>query len=360
MKVTTYLGTYTDENKAGIHILETDTDTGALYPVGVVSGIENPTYLVLSKTRSILYAVQGMPQYGAPDCYGAVSAYRIETTTLTLINHHPVRATVPCHIALNPDETCLAFAEYTHAVAGVFDLARDGALAETPPVTVTHIGSGPDKSRQETAHAHCATFTPDGRFLCITDLGSDRVVAYSMAGRSNGLKTVATLAITCTGGAGPRHLVFHPNGQFAYLLHELDNTLTAFRFTGDAFVQLQTLATVPSDCTRAQSKASALKFSADGRLLLASNRGHDSIASFDVDPDNGRIELLAISPLAGSFPRDFAFVPGDAFIVVGHETSNTVCTYAYDAANGRLTQACGTYAAHRPVCVVVNPLVTDR
>ena len=354
MKVTTYLGTYTDEKKAGIHILEIDTDTGALCPVSVVTGIENPTYLALSKTRPILYAVQGVPQYGASDRYGAVAAYRITTDTLTLINHRPVRATVPCHIALNPDETCLAFAEYTHAVAGVFDLAGDGALAETPPATVTHVGSGPDKSRQQKAHAHCATFTPDGRFLCITDLGSDRVVAYNMAERSNGLKPVDALAITCMGGAGPRHLIFHPNGKFAYLLHELDNTLTAFRFTGDAFVRLQTVTTVPVDCTRAQSKASALKFSADARRLLASNRGHDSIATFDVDPDNGHIELLALSALAGSFPRDFAFVPGEAFIVVGHETSNTVCTYAYDAASGRITPACGPYAAHRPVCVLIQ------
>ena len=354
MKVTTYLGTYTDENKAGIHILETDTDTGALHPVGVVSGIENPTYLALSKMRPILYAVQGMPQYGASDRNGAVVAYRITGNTLTLINHRPVRATVPCHIALNPDETCLAFAEYTHAVAGVFDLAPDGALAETPPATVTHVGSGPDKSRQEEAHAHCATFTPDGRFLCIPDLGSDRVVAYSMVGRNTGLKPVDALAITSVAGAGPRHLVFHPNGQFAYLLHELDNTLTSFRFTGDAFIRLHTLATVPARCPRAQSKASALKFSADGRRLLASNRGHDSIATFDVDPDNGRIELLALSALAGSFPRDFAFVPGEAFLVVGHETSNTVCTYAYDAASGRLTPACGPYAVHRPVCVVIK------
>ncbi len=354
MKVVTYVGTYTDATHTGIHILETDTETGAFRPVGRVDGIENATYLARSRARPVLYAAHGLSAFGPPARGGAIAAYRISGATVTLLNRKPVGVTVPCHVALDPSETALAFAEYTHAVSGVFELNPDGSLADTPPVTTTHVGSGPDASRQKRAHAHCATVTPDGQFLCIADLGMDRVIMYDWTGRQHGLTPVAHLTITTAGGAGPRHFVFHPNGRFAFLLNELNNTLTTYRYTGEAFIPLHTHRTLPPDF-HGFSKAAALKCSADGRRLLASNRGHDSIAAFDVDPDSGRLELLAISPLLGASPRDFAWVPGEAFILAGHEHSNTVCSYAYDAATGRLEPAGDPYSVHRPVCIVFAP-----
>jgi 6-phosphogluconolactonase len=365
MKVVTYIGTYTDATQTGIHILETDTETGAIRPVGEVRGMVNATYLARSKKRPVLYAVQGVPTLGPPAARaGFVAAYRISGTTLTPLNHKPVTATVPCHISLDADETALAFAEYAHAVSGYCDLNSDGSFADTPPVTVTHAGNGPDVIRQDKAHAHCVRITPDGQFLCIADLGLDRVLAYDWSRRRDGLSPVAALTITAAPGAGPRHLIFHPNGRFAFLLNEINNTLTSLRYTGDAFIPLHTRSTLPADF-HAFSKASALKCSADGRRLLASNRGHDSIAAFDVDPDSGRLDLLAISTLAGTGPRDFAFTPGEAFILAGHETSNTVCSYAYDAASGRLEPACAPHPIHRPVCIVfgqpvIEPALTPR
>jgi 6-phosphogluconolactonase len=359
MKVVTYIGTYTDATETGIHILETDTETGAFRFVGVVGGMINATYLVCSETRPVLYAVQGILAAGLKSLSGFVAAYRISGATLTLLNRKPVTRTVPCHISLDADETALAFAEYAHAVSGFCDLTPDGAFADTPPVTVTHAGSGPDAHRQDKAHAHCVRITPDGKCLCVADLGLDRVLAYDWPLRRNGLSSVAELTITTAPGAGPRHLVFHPNGRFAFLLNELNNTLTAYRYTGDTFIPMQTHSTLPSDF-HAFSKAAALKCSGDGRRLLASNRGHDSIAAFDVDPDSGRLDLLAISKLVGAGPRDFAFIPGEAFILAGHETSNTICSYAYDAASGRLESACGPQAIHRPVCIVFGRPVIER
>ncbi|MEI7903504.1 MAG: beta-propeller fold lactonase family protein, partial [bacterium] len=155
MKVMTYVGTYTDAKKEGIHLFAADTDSGTFRPIGVVSGIENPTYLALAKNRPLLYAAQSMPEFGTPAQNGAVAAYAIKGDTLVPINHKPVSVTAPCYVALDPAEKALVFAEYTHAVAGVFNLNPDGSLADTPPVIVKHTGSGPDTSRQEKAHAHC-------------------------------------------------------------------------------------------------------------------------------------------------------------------------------------------------------------
>jgi len=350
MKYMTYVGTYTDAKKEGIHIFESDADSGTFRPVGLVSGIESPIYLSLSKTRPILYAAQGMPEYGTPAQNGAVAAYAIKGDTLLPINHKPIGVTPPCYIALDPAEKAIVFAEYTNAVAGVFDLNADGSFADTPPVTVKHTGSGPDKGRQEKAHAHCAEVTPDGKYLCIVDLGIDRVKVYDFVDRRAGLKGVEKLTVASVGGAGPRHVAFHPHKRLAFLLHELNNTVSSFFYTGEAFIHVQTLDTLPSDF-HDFSKASAIKISADGNLLFTSNRGHDSIATFAVDTATGKMERLAISKLAGKSPRDFEFMPGEKFLLAGHENSNELMSYAFDRATGKLSPAHGPYGMCRPVYV---------
>lgn len=350
MKVLTYVGCYTDAKKEGIHIFESDTDSGAFRPVGLVSGIENAIYLSLSKTRPLLYASQGMPEYGGNAQNGCVAAYAITGDTLLPINHKPIGVTPPCYVALDPAEKALVFAEYTNAVAGVFELNPDGSLADTPPVTVRHAGSGPDPKRQEKAHAHCAEVSPDSKHLCIVDLGIDRVKVYDFPSRASGLKERASLTVASAGGAGPRHITFHPNRRLAFLLHELNNTISSFLYTGDALVHVQTVPMLPPDFT-AFSKASAIKVSADGKQLFGSNRGHDSIAAYDIDTDTGKLSLLAISKLAGKSPRDFEFMPGDKFMLLGHENSNELMSYAYDKATGILTPASAAFALYRPVYV---------
>jgi 6-phosphogluconolactonase len=350
MKYMTYVGCYTDAKKEGIHIFESDTETGSFRPVGLVGGIENAIYLALSKTRPLLYAAQGMPAYGAGAQNGCVAAYAIQGDTLLPLNHKPIGVTPPCYVALDPSEKALVFAEYTNAVAGVFELTPDGSIADTPPVTVRHTGSGPDPKRQEKAHAHCAEVSLDGKHLCVVDLGIDQVKVYDFPNRAGGLKEQTALTITSAGGAGPRHILFHPNRRMAFLLHELNNTISSFLYTGDAFVHVQTLSMLPPDFTE-YSKASAIKISADGLRLFGSNRGHDSIAAYDINPDNGKMTLVAISKLAGKAPRDFEFMPGEKFVLLGHQDSNELMSYAYDKGTGKFTPASAPFALYRPVYV---------
>ena len=348
MKVTAYVGCYTDAKKEGIHIFETDTETGTFHPIGLVSGIEDATYLSINKRGTLLYAGQGMPEYGASRQNGAIAAYAVKGDSLLLLNHKPIGVTPPCYVALDPSEKTLAFAEYSNARAGVFELMPDGRISDTPPVTVTHTGSGPNPKRQQKAFAHCAEVSPDGQNLCIVDLGIDRVKVYDFPNRAEGLKEKPALIIACAGGAGPRHIIFHPNGKTVYLLHELSNTISSFRYTGDAFIHVQTISMLPPEFD-APSTAAALKFSPDGRRLFGSNRGHDSIAAYDIDPDTGRMSLVAISKLVGKMPRDFEFMPGGKFILLGHQSSNELMSYAYDASTGKLTPAHGPFTLHHPV-----------
>jgi len=350
MNVLAYIGCYTDEKKTGIHIFDADTESGDFRPVGCVAGIENAIYLTLNKARTRLYAGLGLPALGAPGTNGAVAAYAIQGDTLQPLNHKPIGVTPPCYVALDPAERALVFAEYTNAVSGVFELDADGRLADTPPVTVTHTGSGPDPKRQEKAHAHCAEVSPDGRHLCICDLGIDRVKVYDFPARALGLKEIPALAIASAGGAGPRHLLFHPNRRTAYLLHELNNTISSFLYTGDAFVHVQTITMLPPDFTE-YSKASALKLSADGRRLFGSNRGHDSIAVFRRNPKTGALTWVEVIPTGGKTPRNFAITPDGAWLIAANQDSDTLTVFAIDQASGRLRASGHSLSLPRPVCV---------
>lgn len=351
MKHITYVGTYTDDARKGIHVLETDSRTGAIRPLSSLHGIENPTYLAVNRARTRLYAVRGF-QNGAPqETNGAVAAYAIDGHALTLINCCPTRATVPCYIALDHAEQTLAYAEYGAAHAGLLALNPDGSIDPASEITVQHSGSGPDPVRQERAHAHCAEVTPDGKWLCVCDLGLDQVVVYDFPRWRSGLRAVPALTIHAAPGAGPRHIRFLPNGRFAYLLNELDSTVVALHYTGEGFIVKQTISALP-DGFDGESKAAAVKVSADGRFLFTSNRGYDSIATFAITAESGWLTRLAVSPLTGSFPRDFAFVPGSNLLLVGHKRSNEVAAYAFDPATGAITRRDGTYAVHRPTCIV--------
>ncbi|NCC68895.1 MAG: lactonase family protein, partial [Clostridia bacterium] len=220
-------------------------------------------------------------------------------------------------------------------------------------------GKGPDPKRQDKAHAHCAEVTPDGKHLCVADLGIDRTKVYDFQNREKGLIEKPEMAIIAKGGAGPRHIIFHSNGRLAFVIHELDNTLSSFIYDGKAFAHVQTTATIPADF-HDFSKASAIKISEDGRMLLASNRGHDSIASFALDPATGKMEHIAICKLAGAFPRDFEFMPGEKFILAGHENSNNIMSYAFDRATGTLTPAHGPHPLFRPVYIKFGAVKKEK
>ena len=353
MKYTTFIGTYTDPSLAGIHVLELDTTTGALRPLSILQGIQNPTYLALNRAGTRLYAVQGFTPGAPAATNGAVAAYAVANGHLTLINCYPTHATIPCHLSLAPDERTLVYAEYSTAHVGLFALNADGSIDPASAVTTQHTGHGPDPVRQESAHAHFAEVTPDARWLSVCDLGLDQVRLYDFPNWRQGLRADPARIFHSAPGAGPRHLRFHPNGTLAFLLNELDSTVVTLRYTGEGFRPLQTLSTLPDGFT-GESKSAAVKVSADGRLLLASNRGYDSIASFAIDPATGHLTRLAISPLTGSFPRDFEVVPSGNLLLAGHKRSNELALYALDPASGRIERHAETYAVHSPTCIVFD------
>lgn len=352
MKVMTFVGGYTKGSQEGLQIFESDTETGKFNFIRKIPKTENAIFFVLNRAGTRLYTGQGNSALGADSVNGVVAAYAVNGDQVRLINERPIGVTPPCYVSLDPEEKHLVFAEYSNAVAGVFDLEDDGSFAEKPPIAkIRHTGKGPNQPRQDRAHAHCAVVSPDGKYLCVVDLGIDRVKVYDYPSCKNGkMKELPDVSFGNAPGAGPRHLLFHPNRKLAFVIYELGNTMTSFRYTGEKFIPIQTVNLLPKGFSDF-SKASAIKLSEDGKQIFGSNRGHDSIATFDLDPETGKLSFRALSKLAGAFPRDFTFMPGEKFALVGHESSNNFMTYAYDKTSGVFTPAGPAYEMHRPVVI---------
>lgn len=345
----------------GLRTLRIDPESGLLSEVSRVHDANDPIYLAVSGDAKWLYAAENVAAH-VPDCPpgrpGGVSSFRIEADgSLKRVASVSLAPTVPCHLSLSPDGTRLAWAEYRKAHAGVVALGSDGTLS--PLAAVHHEGRGPNPVRQESAHCHWASYAPDGRTILVCDLGLDRVFAYECDEEAKTMRhIVPSRDYAAPAGHGPRHIAFLPGTDLAGLVCELASTATLLRIPGDGtpIVALDSHSLLPEGWD-GTTKAAAIRFSPDGKWLLASNRGHDSVAAFRVDADAGKLIPGPISKLDGPFPRDFAFVPGGGgLVVLGHKLAGEVAVYRFDSSTGALSRVPGvSYKMPKPLAFVFAP-----
>ena len=350
MKAKFYVGSKSGDAKAGLRVFDIDSESGEIRQLSQVDEAVDPVYLATSVDGKFLYVAEKVtPKDGAD--VGGIAVYSIEGTKLTKVADYSCAPTVPCHIALSHDGKFLVFAEYSHATAGVFAIRPDGLL-DGPVAKIQHEGSGPNPVRQEAAHCHCSVTTPDDSCICICDLGLDKVFVYKADLQKGTMTEVQDAGFTSAPGAGPRHIIFHPTVNFAFLVTELDNTVVSLRHLGGGVLEpVGTYAMLPDNVT-GDSKAAAIKISPDGHWVLASNRGYDSISVFKFDLKSGKLERVAINKLNGAFPRDFTFTPDGKFIVLGHKLSDEVAVYTFDSLTGKMHQVANTLKMIKPLCFV--------
>lgn len=340
-----YVGCNTDEHRQGIYTFSADCDTGTFSQVGAVVEAVDPIYLTLNRAKTLLYSVETDPDL-PPESNGCAVCYRLDEAVPQIVSRTQLQVSVPCYCALSPDERQLAWVDYRTAEFGVSILSPEGSFLESVCTQrLKNTGKGPCSPRQDSAHAHCAEFSPDN-LLYVTDLGTDEILCAKL---SNGkLSLLPEPRPNCRAGSGPRHILFHPSKPFLFLICELDNTVVAYRRVGaDRFVLIERQPTLPEDFT-GTSKCAALRISSDGGLLFASNRGHDSLAVFRIQED-GSLGIPVISRLNGSFPRDFELLPGGKFIVAGHKKSNEIQMYAFDKTTRILSAVHRPFPVHRPL-----------
>ncbi len=346
-KVWLYIGTYASAEEAGIHVATMNRETGELELVSSATGAENPSYLALSPDGSHLYAVSEQDE-------GEVLAYAIDADTheLHLLHRKSTDGGAPCYVELTPDGRHLLVANYTGANVCVFPIRADGTL-EPMSGHAQHEGSGPHPERQDHAHTHSIVPSLDGQMAYVSDLGTDRIIAYHLD-EAGGLKEAGHTSSTAA--AGPRHLVFHPNGQLAYGVNELDSTVTAYmRHVETGILEaLGTLSTLPDDF-EGENTGGDIRLSLCGRYVYASNRGHDSIVHYRIDEQSGQLETVEWVPVKGRTPRNLAVLPG-GYVLASNQDSNNIVQFATEPDSGRLTPTGHELTLNRPVCVMADRL----
>ncbi|HSV73993.1 MAG TPA: beta-propeller fold lactonase family protein [Chthonomonadales bacterium] len=350
------IGTYTQRGSLGIYLADFDPETGQVGIPDLVAHTESPSFLAFSPRGDRLFAVNETGEFGG-ERGGGLSAFAVEPRTgaLTLTGVQPTGGAYPCHLAVAPDGRHVLVANYGGGSVSVVPVLPDGQLGPRTAL-VQHSGSGPNQERQEAPHAHSVNLSPDGRFAYVCDLGLDRVMVYQFDGSAGTLAPAQPPWAATAPGAGPRHLALHPNGRIAYVINELDSTITAFRRdrrTG-ALTALQTVSTLP-DGWRGQSTTAEVVLHPSGRFVYGSNRGHDSIAVFRVDGRTGRLSVAGHTPTGGSTPRNFVVEPAGAFLLAANQESDSIAVFRIDPATGGLQDTGHRANVPAPVCLRFLP-----
>ncbi|HUP39852.1 MAG TPA: beta-propeller fold lactonase family protein [Vicinamibacterales bacterium] len=345
-----YAGSYTNPTPTttsaskGIYAWRFDSKTGALTPVGLVAEAINPVHLWAHPNGRFLYASNW--EDGTPGDH--VSAFAIDRRTgkLTLINSVSARGDRANQVVLDPSGRVAATVTYNSGTFSMFGIEPDGRLTEAF-YTDQHAGK-PLSEKQPGPRAHGIVFSKDGRFVYVAELGLDRVYVY----RVDPVKRTATPAeppfVTMNaGGSGPRRLQLHPNGKFLYVNHETDSQVSVFEVNGANLKQVQTLSTLPSGHTGNNTTAE-IQIDHSGKWLYVTNRGHDSIARYTIDPAKGTLTLGGHTPAGGRTPRNITIDPTNRYLISANQNGDNIVVFTIDAKTGNLTPTGATGQVAQP------------
>jgi 6-phosphogluconolactonase len=331
--------------------MELDTATGKLSPPSVAGKTVNPSFLAIHPTGKYLYACGEMDDFGGKGKRtGAINAFAIDDKgDLKLLNQQSSEGAGPCHVVVDKAGKYAFCANYGGGSAAALPIDADGKLGKATGA-VQHKGSSVNKSRQEGPHAHSINLDASNRFAFVADLGLDKVLIYRF--EDGKLMANDPPHVELAPGAGPRHFAFHPTGKYAYVINELDSTLTAMSYdakTGKLSV-LQTLSTLPEGGHKGNSTAEVVVHPS-GKFVYGSNRGHNSIAVFQIDEKTGKMTAGERQGKGIKVPRNFAIDPTGKWCLVANQDGGTVIVFKIDPKTGALEPT--EHHAHipTPVCV---------
>ncbi|PQJ72218.1 lactonase family protein [Polaribacter butkevichii] len=342
METTFYVGTYTKKDSKGIYKYQI-SEEGKLTRIGLVAETINPTFLVKSKDKKTLFSVGETDANGI----GYVKSFKITKDALQLISNEKSGGSGPCFVAVN-DDNYVVTANYRSGSVGLLKADASGKLSTLLDVQ-QHVGKGTTE-RQKGPHAHSAWFHPAKKEVISVDLGTNELLFSTIDTHTNQLVATAQKSLKMEDGAGPRHLTFHPNNKWIYVLNELDNTVSLVKEKDGKYFVDFSIATLPSDFT-AFSKAADIHITKDGKFLYASNRGHESIVMYAVNSENGTLKTIGYEPVLGKHPRNFSLSPDEQFLLVANQDTDNIVSFKRDATTGTLTFV-SEVAAPMPVCIL--------
>ena len=351
-RVRVYVGTYTGGESRGIYRFELDLQSGAATEPELAADATNPSFLAIHPNGRFLYSVSEISDLDGKKT-GGVAAFAVDPLSgdLKLLNEQPSMGAGPCHLVVSPTGSHVEVANYGGGSVAALPIGRDGRLGEAT-AAVQHEGSSVDPRRQQGPHAHSINLDKTGRFACAADLGLDKVLIYRFHPQRGSLEPNDPAFAKVAPGAGPRHFAFLPNGKYAYVINEMGSTVTAFAWDPDrgTLSELQTISTLPEGFD-GQSFTAEVLVHPSGRFLYGSNRGHDSIAIFAIDPQSGRLAHVETEPTQGKTPRNFGIDPSGRWLLAENQGSDTIVIFRIDPESGKLEATGNVVEVPSPVCV---------
>lgn len=357
----TYVASHNDAGSDPLHVFCWDGSAGRLEFIGThADGLSKPLHLEADSEHQFLYATDFLNacDHGPG---GAVCAFAIDRATgaLSFLNRQPAGDDAPCYLSVSGNRMFLLLANYLTGTIKVYPIAANGHL-DPFVTTCQQEGSGINQERQEGPHPHSIVLGPSGRFAFSPDLGADRIYLYQFNPNDGRLTPNEPPYIPVSPGSGPRHLKFHPNEQHAYLVNELTNTILTYGYDDGTgrLTQLQTSPTLPDDF-RKDNLSAEVQVHPNGRFLYSSNRGHDSIAIFSIDRENGQLSPIDRISTQGSFPRAFSLDPSGNYLLVANEYTDSIVVFHVDQDSGKLTYSGQTLNVPKPVCFKFIPFLSS-
>mgnify|MGYP000847681046 CR=1 FL=1 len=350
-----YIGTYTSTGKSeGIYVHKFDSETGKLTPFQTIKNVLEPSFLTIEKDRKYLFAVNELLEYEGKKS-GSVSAFAIDQKTgnLQFLNKQSSLGEAPCFITTSENGKFVLVANYLGGNVSVYPIEKDGKIGNSVSL-VQHSGTGPNRDRQEAAHAHSITLSPDNHFAYACDLGIDRIMIYRFDHHTGKLTPNENQTFYQTkAGAGPRHFSFHPNGKFAFVINELDLTITSLAFDKNlgTLKEIQSVPTLPKGASTVGVTCADIHISPNGKFLYGTNRGHNSIVTYQIDEKTGSLKYIEHTSTQGKKPRNFAIDPSGKFLLAANQDSDNIVVFRIDEQTGKLQSTGNIANVPVPVCL---------
>lgn len=339
------IGTYTNSCESnGIYVYDFNTQTAEFKLKSTSERVINPSYLTVSEDAKYIYSVNENGSKSAISSF----AFTAKSGAMQLLHQQDARGADPCYI-IN-DAKNVIVANYSGGSISVFGKGLDGSITPAKQV-IQHKGKSINAQRQESSHVHMVQFTPDNHYVLANDLGTDYIYMYKYY--PNAVDKVLEIkdSIAVKSGSGPRHLTFSTDGKFAYLLQELDGSLTVFQYKKGILKKIQETQVVASDF-KGQISAADIHVTPNGKFVYATNRGTaNTISCFEIQK-NGFLKLVETQSTLGQGPRNFTIDPTGKFLLVAHQYSNEVVIFNIDADTGKLTDSGKRIQLCAPVCLV--------
>lgn len=344
-------GTYTSGKSEGIYIYKFNAATGDAAPVSKAPA-SNPSYLTVSKNNKFVYAV-----FEDGEDKGSVVAFEFDKKNgnLKFLNKQSSGGDHPCYVDIDRSGKWVAVANYSGGNFSLLGVSPDGYL-RAPERTINHSGSGPDKQRQEKPHVHSTVFDPGNDFLLVQDLGIDKIMIYAFDNKTGELKPAKVPSTATLAGGGPRHIDFHPNGKYVYLMEEMSGNVTTYEYSKGKLQYIHTVSAIKEGYKGPVGSAD-IHVSPDGKFLYASNRGDENdIAIFAIERGSGKISLKGHQSVLGKTPRNFSIDPTGQYLLSANQNSNDIVIFRRDKETGLLTDTGKKIEVDKPVCLQWIPV----